>query len=160
MTGGQRLRVAAKRRRRSLRDWRMSLGLRQDEVGAWLGVSMAWVSRTERSEAELPRQAARLRAGLLAMARDRLARARDARRLADDARRVRVAWAALPEPHRGRLTEATCDLAWEYLDRGQAEEADAIGLLMPGDVYAELLDAFFGETIAGGKAMAGRAACA
>ena len=135
------------RRPRSLRDWRRSLGLRQDEVAGWLGVSSGWISRTERSEARLPRQAARLREGLLAIARDRLERARDSRRLAVEKTRVRQAWAALPEPGRSRFAESMCDLAWEYLDRGQVEEADVIGLLMPGDTYAELLDAFFDETV-------------
>ena len=125
----------------------MSLGLCQAEVAGWLGVSQVWVGRTERNEARWPRQAARLREGLLAIARDRLERARYSRRLADDARQVRRAWAALPEPGRGRFTGAMCDLAWEYLDRGMAVEADVIGLLMPGDAYRELLDAFFDETV-------------
>ena len=35
------------------------------------------------------------------------------------------------------------DLVWEYLDSGKAEEADVIGLLMPGVTYRELLDEFF-----------------
>ena len=150
----RRLQGAAKRRHRSLREWRMSLGLRQDEVASWLGLSAAWVSRTERNAARYPQQAARLREGLLAMARDRLERTRNSRRLAVDAGRVRRAWAALPEPARGRFTEAMCDLAWEYLDRGRSEEADVIGLLMPGETYQELLNAFFGETVEGDEAVA------
>ena len=36
-----------------------------------------------------------------------------------------------------------CDLVWDYLDSGEAEAADVIGLLMPGDGYQTLLDEFF-----------------
>lgn len=135
------------RRRRSLRDWRESLGLRQSEVAEWMGVGQVWVSRTECGAADRPKQAERLRSSLLSFAKARRDRARIARCRIAVTRQARQAWAQLREPDRGRFTAAMSDLVWEYLDSGQAEEADVIGLLMPGETYRQLLDAFFDETV-------------
>ena len=135
---------------RSLRDWRDSLGLCQGEVAAWMGVSQVWVSQTEREPQARSKRAERLRRALLAIARNRLERARISRR-SETMKRARQAWARLQEPDRGRLTAAMVDLVWEYLDSGKAEEADVIGLLMPGVTYRELLDEFFDETVERGR---------
>ena len=132
---------------RSLRQWRNSLGLCQAEVAAWMGVSQVWVSQTERAPQARSKQAARLRNALLAIARNRLERARVCRHREGVTERARQAWARLPEPDRGRLTAAMSNLVWEYLDSGQAEEADVIGLLMPGNAYRELLDEIFDEAV-------------
>lgn len=136
-------------RRRSLRDWRNSLGLCQAEVAAWMGVSQVWVSQTECNPQARSKQAERLRGALLAIARNRLELARVSRRKAVVTKRARQAWARLPEPDLGRFTAAMSDLVWEYLDSGQADEADVIGLLMPGETYRELLDEFFDESVGG-----------
>ena len=131
------------RRCRSLRDWRNSLGLCQHDVAACMGVSSTWVGATERAPLARSKQAGRLRAALLAIARGRLESARIARNRDIVMKRARRAWDQLPEPGRGLLMEAMCELVWDYLDSGEAEEADVIGQLMPGVVYRTLLDEFF-----------------
>ena len=138
------------RRCRSLRDWRNSLGLCQHDVAACMGVSSTWVGATERAPLARSKQAGRLRAALLAIARGRLESARIARNRDIVMKQARRAWARLPEPDRGQFTAAMCDLVREFLSGGEAEEADVIGQLMPGDVYRALLDEFFDEPCPGG----------
>ena len=130
-------------RRRSLRDWRNSLGLCQHDVAAVMGVSSTWVSKAERAPQARSTQAVRLRAALLAIAKRRLESARIARNRNIVMKQARRAWAQLPAADRTRLTAAMSDLVWDYLDSGEAEAADVIGLLMPGGVYQTLLDEFF-----------------
>lgn len=143
MTGRNERNGAPPGRRRSLRDWRNSLGLCQHDVAACMGVSSTWVSATERAPLARSTQAARLRAALLAIARRRLECARIARNRDIVMKQARRAWAQLPEPDRGQFTAAMSDLVWDYLDSGEAEAADVIGFLMPGGVYQTLLDEFF-----------------
>ena len=137
-------------RRRSLRDWRNSLGLCQHDVASAMGVSSTWVSTTERAPLARSKQAERLRAALLAIAKRRLESARVARNRDIVMRQARRAWARLPAPSRGQFTAAMCDLVREYLWCGEVEEADVIGLLMPGGVYQALLDEYFDAHCQGG----------
>lgn len=143
----EKVEVQAQARCRSLRDWRISLGLGQGDVATWIGMSPSWVSVTERKPLARSKQAARLRAALLAIARARLEGARLVRHRDVVTKQARRIWSQIQEPDRGRLTAAMCDLVWDYLDSGEAEEADVIGFLMPGNTYRDLLDEFFDTNV-------------
>ena len=134
-----------RRKKRTLRDWRESLGLTLDEVASHCEYSISAISQVERG-LPLGNIAARhkaVRQALLWIAKSRRSKARRKRYLEREQRQIANAWERLDES-KGDLVEALRNRAWRLLDDGKPEEADAIGFALPGDVYQEMLDEYFG----------------
>ena len=130
--------------RHSLKGWRTRLGLTQSELAQYMGggVSGATISNIECGRDQKHEQEARR--ALLQIAKVRLIQSRERREYKLNKKRINAAWNALGD-HGQPLLDAIYNLAEYQLWSNNCEVADGVGECLPGDMYSDLLEAFFSE---------------